>query len=68
MIDLSYAALAVRGLENISSSLAVLDEVDQQELRSEIFAIAAASNEESYQRAVMAIPDMLGLAGGASPV
>ena len=53
---------AVRGLENIASSLLVLDKADQKALRRHLLEIADAARDEAYGKFVRSMPDMLGLA------
>jgi hypothetical protein len=53
---------AVRGMENIASSLLTLDKSDQQALRDELLQIAEAEEDEAYRKFVRSMPDMLGLA------
>jgi len=53
---------AVRGMENIASSLLVLDKSDQQALRQHLVEIADAARDEAYGKFVRSLPDMLGLA------
>jgi hypothetical protein len=53
---------AVRGMENIASSLLALDRSDQQAMRKELLRIAEAEGDETYRNFVRSMPDMLGLA------
>ncbi len=53
--------LAVRAMENMSSSLLELDADDQRELRLRFVDIARRSSDASYKAFVEAVPDMLGL-------
>ncbi len=53
---------AVRGMENISSSLLRLDDDDQRSLRLDFQRIADQADDESYGRFVRAVSDMVGLA------
>lgn len=52
---------AVRGTENIASSLLTLDSADQRILRSYFLQIADAADDETYRGFVRSLPDMLGL-------
>lgn len=54
---------AVRGMENITSSLLKLDLDDQLSLRSELLKIADSSSDSSYREFVRSLPEMIGLAG-----
>ncbi|MCE9544066.1 MAG: hypothetical protein K8T25_00860 [Planctomycetia bacterium] len=53
---------AVRCMENIVSSLLVLEKSDQLALRSEFEKIAEIEQEPSYKKFVRGLPDMIGLA------
>ncbi len=53
---------AVRGMENIASSLLALDKSDQQVLRRHLLEIAEGAQDEAYGSFVRSLPDMLGLA------
>jgi hypothetical protein len=55
---------AVRGMENIASSLKALDEGDQQELRAHLLQIAEESDDAAFSKFVRSLPEMLGLAPG----
>jgi hypothetical protein len=52
---------AVRGMENIASSLKALDESDQRDLRATLLQIADESDEASFSKFVRSLPDSLGL-------
>lgn len=53
---------AVRGMENMSSSLLALDHADQLLLRLKLQHIAETSEEQAYSEFVRSLPDMMGLA------
>lgn len=53
---------AVRGMENIASSLLALEEPDQRMLRQHLVEIADSAQDEAYAKFVRSLPDMLGLA------
>ena len=53
---------AVRGMENISSSLLTLDPDDQRILRESFFQIAEDSQDQVYSQFVRSLPDLLGIA------
>jgi hypothetical protein len=53
---------AVRCMEDISSSLLALEQVDQIALRSHLVKIADNSQDRTYSNFVRALPDMIGLA------
>lgn len=53
---------AVRGMENIASSLLALQESDQVALRVELEQIAAHALDQAYRDFVHGLPDMIGLA------
>lgn len=52
---------AVRGMENIASSLLALDELDQRELRAQMIQIADESGDVTFRQFVRSLPDILGL-------
>lgn len=52
---------AVRGMENIASSLKALDESDQRDLRSHLLRIADESDDAPFSNFVRSLPDVLGL-------
>ncbi len=54
---------AVRGMENIASSLLTLEKADQQALRQHLVRIADAADDQTYGNFVRSVPDRLGLAG-----
>jgi hypothetical protein len=54
--------VAVRGMENIASSLHALEKSDQQTLRKQLLRIADETQDETYGRFVRSLPDMLDLA------
>jgi hypothetical protein len=56
------ADTAVRGMENMASSLLALERSDQLGLRTKLKEIAENAREESYRDFVRALPDMIGLA------
>jgi hypothetical protein len=53
---------ALRGMENISSSLLTLDPDDQTILRESFFQIAEESQDQAYSQFVRSLPDLLGIA------
>ena len=53
---------AVRGMENIASSLHALDKSDQRTLREDLLRIADEAQDEAYGKFVRSLPDMLDLA------
>jgi hypothetical protein len=53
---------AVRGMENIASSLLALDKSDQQMLRANLRQIADESHDAAYGTFVRGLADSLGLA------
>lgn len=53
---------AVRGMENIASSLHALDKPDQRTLREHFLKIADEAQDEAYGNFVRSLPDMLDLA------
>ena len=53
---------AVRGMENIASSLLTLNKSDQRALREELLQIAEGEEDEAYRKFVRSMPDMIGLA------
>lgn len=55
---------AVRGMENIASSLLIRDECDQITLRDYFEQIADNAQDHAYKKFVRSLPDMLGLAAG----
>lgn len=55
--------VAIRGLENMASSLQKLSDDDQRRLRSAFNAIAA-KEDEPYRRFIQGIPDLMGLRNG----
>lgn len=55
---------AVRGMENMASSLLALDRYDQLALRAKLEQIAENSQEQAYRDFVRGLPDMIGLARG----
>jgi hypothetical protein len=54
--------IAVRGMENISSSLLLLDEDDQRSLRLDFQRIADEAEDDSYAAFARSVPGMVGLA------
>lgn len=54
--------VAVRGMENIGSSLMKLDDDDQRSLRLDFQRIADQSHDDVYASFVRAVSDMVGLA------
>ena len=52
---------AVRGMENIASSLKALDEFDQRDLRAQLLQIADESDDVPFSKFVRSLPDILGL-------
>jgi hypothetical protein len=52
---------AVRGMENISSSLKALDESAQRDLRAQLLQIADESDDVPFSKFVRSLPDILGL-------
>lgn len=54
--------IAVRGMENISSSLLMLDSDDQRLLRQNFLDIAERSDDDVYAKFVRSLPEMIGLA------
>jgi hypothetical protein len=56
------ADTAVRGMENMTSSLLALDHSDQLDLRATLEHIAENAREQAYKDFVRALPDMIGLA------
>jgi hypothetical protein len=57
---------AVRGMENMASSLLAMTATDQHVLRSRLEDIARESQEQSYADFVRGLPDMIGLESGTS--
>jgi len=55
---------AVRGMENIASSLLEMEASDQLDLRTKLEQIAESSEDQAYRDFVYALPDMIGLASG----
>ncbi len=53
---------AVRGMENIASSLLAMSNADQLELRGALMRIGAQSEDSTYRSFVEGLPDMIGLA------
>jgi hypothetical protein len=53
---------AVRGMENMASSLLTLEQSDQLALRQKLEQIAQSAQEQSYRNFVSGLPDMIGLA------
>ncbi|MBE7461970.1 MAG: hypothetical protein HS116_00635 [Planctomycetes bacterium] len=53
---------AVRGMENIASSLLALQPSDQVALRKELEQIASEAQDHAYRNFVKELPDMIGLA------
>jgi hypothetical protein len=53
---------AVRGMENMASSLLALEQSDQLVLRGKLEQVAERAQEQSYKDFVFALPDMIGLA------
>jgi hypothetical protein len=53
---------AVRGMENMTSSLLALEQSDQLVLREKLEQIAQNAQEQSYREFVSGLPDMIGLA------
>lgn len=53
--------IAVRAMENMSSSLQQLDQEDQRELRLLLYGIAGQTENVSYGEFVQSVPNMLGL-------
>jgi hypothetical protein len=56
------ADTAVRGMENMASSLLGLDHSDQLRLRAMLEDIAMDAQEQGYRDFVRGLPDMIGLA------
>jgi hypothetical protein len=54
--------VAVRGMENIASSILQMEESDQQMLRVSLRQIGEQSEDEAYKRFVLSLADMIGLA------
>jgi hypothetical protein len=54
--------IAVRGMENMASSLLKLEEEDQLALRAMFLEIADSEQDDPYRSFVGALPDMIGLA------
>lgn len=57
---------AVRGMENIASSLLALEETDQLSLRAQLEQLADAEQDQAYANFIRSLPDMLGLASAKS--
>ncbi len=55
---------AVRCMEDIASSLLVLEKPDQLELRSHLEKMADGEENVAYRNFVRALPDKIGLAAG----
>lgn len=53
---------AVRGMENMASSLLALERSDQLALRTKLEQIAESAREVTYRDFVLSLPDMIGLA------
>ncbi len=53
---------AVRGMENMASSLLTLEQSDQLALREKLKQIAESAQDQSYRDFVSGLPDMIGLA------
>jgi hypothetical protein len=53
---------AVRGMENMASSLLALEQPDQLALRENLRQIAERAQEQSYKDFVLGLADMIGLA------
>ena len=53
---------AVRGMENMASSILSLDETDQIALRAKFERVAKDAQDQVYRDFVNALPDMIGLA------
>ena len=53
---------AVRGMENMSSSLLAMQEADQIALRMELEKIAEGAEDQAYKSFVFGLSDMIGLA------
>lgn len=53
---------AVRGMENMASSLLALEQSDQLALRAKLEQIAEDARDQAYRGFVYALPDMIGLA------
>lgn len=56
------ADTAVRGMENMTSSILALERSDQLGLRTKLEEIAKNARDDSYRTFVRALPDMIGLA------
>ena len=56
------ADTAVRGMENMTSSLLALEHSDQLALRATLEQIAVGAQDQAYRDFVRALPDMIGLA------
>ena len=56
---------AVRGMENIASSLLTLEESDQLILRADLERIADKAEDQAYKTFVRSLPDLLGLTTSA---
>lgn len=54
--------IAVRAMENISSSLLSMAPADQVDLRQRMTAIGENSDDHSYRQFASSLPDMIGLA------
>jgi hypothetical protein len=52
---------AVRGMENVASSLLTLDVADQRALRDLFLRLADTAPDETYSKFVRGLPTMLGL-------
>lgn len=53
---------AVRGMENIASSLLALEVSDQIQLRNKFDELADDEHDQVFERFIRSLPDMLGLA------
>ncbi|MFC5824754.1 hypothetical protein [Nonomuraea insulae] len=53
---------AVRGMENIASSLLLMDPAGQQGVRAAMTELGDASGDLAYREFAQALPDMIGLA------
>ena len=53
---------AVRGMENMTSSLLALEQSDQVALREKLDQIADNAEDQPYKDFVRSLPDMIGLA------
>jgi hypothetical protein len=56
--------IAVRGMENMASSLLMLEQSDQLAFRAKLEHIAETAQDQGYRDFVAALPDMIGLPRG----